>query len=189
MIFAKKDASLSANRDPVNLNRCQSRILGEAFVWERKKHIVTGSRRFAAMVRLGMVSLLLLWCQFFTRETSASPPPTNCTAYCKYYVQCMCGNPLPATDKCIACITEHKATFSDPKVLAIPCCWRHTNTATTSLARSSSWCQQNIRLPRLWTGHQHRTHQAISGADSQHWNCPRCTPQDFVSACPRAICS
>ena len=44
------------------------------------------------------------------------PTPLNCTAYCKYYVECMCGQPLPSKAECLACVGEHKASFSSPAV-------------------------------------------------------------------------
>lgn len=55
--------------------------------------------------------------------TEAHTSSLNCTAFCKYYVECLCGSPIPAKDQCLSCIAKSYANFSDPKVVSIPCGW------------------------------------------------------------------
>ena len=54
-------------------------------------------------------------------------PPTagepNCMQFCKYYVECLCGDlgSLPPAAQCAKCVHSHSANFSEPAVKAIPC--------------------------------------------------------------------
>jgi|EP01049_Picozoa_sp_SAG25_P009408 hypothetical protein len=52
-------------------------------------------------------------------------PVSNCTAFCKYFVICTCGDAetgaLPPATECAACVGAHKATFSSHASRVIPC--------------------------------------------------------------------
>ena len=48
-----------------------------------------------------------------------------CTAFCKYYLICTCGDPvtgvLPPPGPCAVCVRDHAANFSSPLARSIPC--------------------------------------------------------------------
>ena len=67
----------------------------------------------------------LLWDGPLKTDDPFAFPVPNCTAFCKYYLICTCGEAetgaLPPTDKCVACVEAHEANFSSPLAHAIPC--------------------------------------------------------------------